>query len=68
MNFNEDYRWFFSSLHINYVTLDLDSTVMTRYGSKMLQANVITQRRRVDQAIIRSWLLLMTPRWLQTFG
>jgi hypothetical protein len=32
--FDEAYRWFFSSLHINYVTLDLDSTVMTRYGKQ----------------------------------
>jgi hypothetical protein len=32
--FDEAYRWFFSSLHINYVTLDLDSTVITRYGKQ----------------------------------
>ena len=32
--FDEAYRWFFSSLHIDYVTLDLDSTVITRYGKQ----------------------------------
>jgi len=26
------YRWWFSQLHLDHLTLDLDSTVMTRYG------------------------------------
>jgi hypothetical protein len=26
------YRWFFGNLHIDHLTLDLDSAVMTRYG------------------------------------
>jgi len=32
--FDQAFHWFFSSLHINYVTLDLDSTVITRYGKQ----------------------------------
>lgn len=31
--FDNLYSWFFSSLNINYITLDLDSTVITRYGN-----------------------------------
>jgi len=30
--FGRLYRWFFGNLHIDRLTLDLDSTVMTRYG------------------------------------
>lgn len=26
------FKWIFQSLHINYFTLDIDSTIMTRYG------------------------------------
>jgi hypothetical protein len=28
------YSWFFKSLNINYFTLDIDSTIMTRYGGQ----------------------------------
>jgi Transposase DDE domain group 1 len=31
---NNLYRWMFSQLSINGITLDLDSTVMTRYGAQ----------------------------------
>ena len=37
--FDNLYSWFFKSLNINYVTLDLDSTVITRYGNKQEGAN-----------------------------
>ena len=32
--FDNFFTWFFKSININYVTLDLDSTVITRYGNK----------------------------------
>ncbi|GJL76964.1 MAG: hypothetical protein NMNS02_30700 [Nitrosomonas sp.] len=32
--FGRMYRWFFGNLHIDHLTLDLDSTVMTRYGQQ----------------------------------
>lgn len=32
--FGQLYRWFFGNLNLNYLTLDLDSTVMTRYGQQ----------------------------------
>src|SRR5690606_28590752 len=32
--FSRLYRWFFDNLQVNYLTLDLDSTVMTRYGQQ----------------------------------
>lgn len=32
--FDNLYSWFFKSLNINYVTLDLDSTIITRYGAQ----------------------------------
>ncbi len=32
--FGRLYRWFFGNLHIDHLTLDLDSTVMTRYGQQ----------------------------------
>lgn len=32
--FGKLYRWFFSNLHVDGLTLDLDSTVMTRYGQQ----------------------------------
>jgi hypothetical protein len=32
--FGRLYRWFYSNLHIDHLTLDLDSTVMTRYGQQ----------------------------------
>jgi len=32
--FNGLYRWFFAQLHFDNFTLDLDSTVMTRYGEQ----------------------------------
>lgn len=28
------FRWFFENLHLNYFTLDIDSTVLTRYGQQ----------------------------------
>lgn len=31
--FDNFFTWFFKSININYVTLDLDSTVITRYGN-----------------------------------
>jgi len=32
--FSRLYRWFIDNLQVNYLTLDLDSTVMTRYGQQ----------------------------------
>ncbi|SDY84782.1 IS1380 family transposase [Nitrosomonas halophila] len=32
--FGRLYRWFFGKLQLNHLTLDLDSTVMTRYGEQ----------------------------------
>jgi hypothetical protein len=32
--FGRMYRWFFDNLQLNHLTLDLDSTVMTRYGEQ----------------------------------
>lgn len=32
--FRRLYRWFFGNLHIDHLTLDLDSTVMMRYGQQ----------------------------------
>ena len=32
--FGQCYRWFFSNLQLDHITLDLDSTVMTRYGQQ----------------------------------
>ena len=32
--FGNLYRWFFDNLQVNHLTLDLDSTVMTRYGQQ----------------------------------
>lgn len=32
--FGNLYRWFFGNLHADRLTLDLDSTVMTRYGQQ----------------------------------
>jgi len=32
--FNHCYKWFFKSLNISHITLDLDSTIITRYGKQ----------------------------------
>ncbi|PTN10829.1 transposase [Nitrosomonas aestuarii] len=32
--FGRLYRWFFGNLHVDHLTLDLDSTMMTRYGQQ----------------------------------
>ena len=32
------FSWFFEKLQVNYFTLDIDSTVLTRYGEQQLDA------------------------------
>ncbi|HEY9708404.1 MAG TPA: hypothetical protein V6D48_09405 [Oculatellaceae cyanobacterium] len=38
--FGQLYRWFFGNLYVDGLTLDLDSTVMTRYGQQEGAARV----------------------------
>ncbi|WP_143074328.1 transposase [Nitrosomonas sp. Nm166] len=44
--FGELYRWFFSNLQVDGLTLDLDSTVMTRYGQQEGAARGYNPRKR----------------------
>ena len=44
--FNHCYKWFFNSLNINHVTLDLDSTVITRYGKQQGATKVYNPKKR----------------------
>ena len=44
--FGNLYRWFFDNLQVNHLTLDLDSTVMTRYGQQEGAARGYTHANR----------------------
>jgi len=43
--FGRLYRWFFGNLHIDHLTLDLDSTEMTRYGLQQCAARGYNSRK-----------------------
>lgn len=44
--FGQLYRWFFGNLHVDGLTLDLDSTVMTHYGQQEGAARGYNPRKR----------------------
>ena len=59
------YRWMFNQININGITVDLDSTVMTRYGTQDGAARGYNPSKRwlvvqFAPAIIRSWHLSPT--------
>ncbi len=39
------YKWIFDNIRLNYFTLDIDSSVMTRYGQQQGGQHVAVQRR-----------------------
>ncbi len=51
--FTELFNWFFKQIKFDNYTLDLDSTIMTRYGKQQGAKKAITQRSPGAIAIIR---------------
>jgi hypothetical protein len=64
----EAYRWFFGKLNaLQRITLDVDSTVITRNGEQLGAARVITRAGMDGRVIIRSWPLSPRPAWPRRF-
>ena len=45
------FSWFFQNLQINYFTLDIDSSVITRYGEQEGQKRLQSEEKRVKIAL-----------------
>jgi hypothetical protein len=56
--FDGIYTWFFSNLQFDNLTVDFDSSVLTRYGEQEgAKKGYIIHRSQVESHIIRLWLL-----------
>ncbi|MFK7032399.1 transposase [Flavobacterium oreochromis] len=53
------FSWFFQNVNINYFTLDIDSSVMTRYGIQEGAKKGYNLKKKVERVIILLLLLLM---------
>ncbi|MFK7106459.1 transposase [Flavobacterium oreochromis] len=53
------FSWFFQNVNINYFTLDIDSSVMTRYGIQEGAKKGHNPKKKVERVIILLLLLLM---------
>jgi hypothetical protein len=59
------YRWFFDRLSIDRLTMDVDSTVITRCGQ---QQGATTPASLEETHIIPCWPSSLNRAWWQTFG
>ena len=48
------FSWFFQNLNLNYFTLDIDSSVITRYGEQEGAKKATILRKKEETAIILS--------------
>ena len=67
------YRWMFDQISINGIALDVDSTVMTRYGcqggaAKAVLPRATTLPNGVAPATTHSWPLSRRHAWSRTAG
>ena len=54
------FKWFFENIHLNYFTLEIDSTVITRYGQQEgAKKGIITTKEAEIQIILLSPLLMI---------
>ncbi len=57
------FSWFFENIQLNHFTLDIVSTIMTRYGQQQGANKGYNPKKEDATHIIHSWLLLMMFVW-----
>jgi hypothetical protein len=64
---SSSFRWLFDKLRLNSITLDVDSTVLTRWGAQIQGVQkATTQNITAEPVTTRCWPLWLTGDWWPT--